>query len=106
MTGPQRTPANNYDEMQEYFSDTFETHVNPWSAAVTFGMRATRETEDHRYKVRMRMPLQLAKALAVMLLRQIRSYEQQTQTDIDLPRQVLDTLGIPPEDWERFKGTG
>jgi hypothetical protein len=40
-----------------------------------------------------------------MLLRQIRTYEQQTQTDIDLPRQVLDTLGIPPEDWERFKGT-
>ena len=101
---PQRAPGNDYSEMQEFFSDVFETHVNPWSAAVGFGIRATKESEDNKFTVRVRMPLQQAKALAVILLRTIRRYEQDTETDIDLPKQVLDSLNIAPEDWERFKG--
>jgi hypothetical protein len=100
---PRKAPRNDYSDMKEYFSDVFETHVNPWSAAVTFGTRATKETEDNKYQVRMRMPLQQAKALAVMLLRSIRGYEQHTQADIDLPKDILDSLGIPLEDWVRFR---
>lgn len=97
-----RQPGNDYSEMREEFSDVFETHINPWSVAITFGRRATKETEDHHFGVRMRMPLQQAKALAVLLLRAIRSYEQQTGADVDLPREVLDSLSIAPEDWQRF----
>ena len=99
-----RQPESDYSEMQEQFSDVFETHVNPWSAAINFGIRATRDTEDHHYSTRVRMPLQQAKALAVMLMRNIRTYEQQTGTDVGLPRQVLDSLNIAPEDWARFTG--
>ena len=41
------------------------------------------------------MPLAQAKALAVLMLRNIRRYEQAAGIDIDLPRDVLETLQIP-----------
>ena len=88
---------------QEYFSDVFWFHINPWSCVIDFGLRQTMPEEVDRRVLRVRMPLQQAKALAVMLLRQIRSWEAETGADIDLPQQVLDALGIPREDWERFK---
>ena len=53
--------------------------------------------------VRIRMPLQQAKALAFILLRTIRSYEQQARVNIELPRQVLESLAIAPEDWDRLE---
>jgi len=37
-------------------------------------------------------------------LQQMRRYEQETEVDIDLPRNLLESMGIPLEDWERFKG--
>ena len=105
MSEPEsQQPGSDYEQMQEAFSDVFEVHVNPWSVALTFGRRATRPTESNEYTVRMRMPLQQAKALAVVLLRSIRQYEQQADTDVDLPQQVLEGLGIAPEDWNRLKG--
>ena len=95
-------PRSDYSEMADDFSDVFETHINPWSAVITFGRRATKETDAHEFTVKMRMPLQQAKALAVLLLRGIRAYEQQTGADVDLPQEVLTALKIAPEDWKRF----
>ena len=95
---------NDYSGVQETFSDVFELSINPWSAALTFGNRTTKPIQEaNHFTVRMRMPLQQAKALAVLLLKNIRKYEEQTDTDIDLPQPILDELGIPREDWERFK---
>ena len=97
-----RQTESDYSEMVEIFSDVFETHVNPWSAALTFGLRAMKPEEKHVYPVRVRMPLQQAKALAVMLLRSIRGYEAQQGVTVELPAVVLQSLAIPPEDWRRF----
>lgn len=80
--------------------------VSPWSATLTFGLRALSPTGTNTMDTRMRMPLQQAKALAVMLLRTLRQYEQQSQVEIELPKTVLDELNIPLEDWQRFRGVG
>ena len=98
-------PEHWQQEPEEYFSDVFWTHLNPWSYVITFGLRATREEEQMKPTVRVRMPLQQAKALAVMVLGGIRQYEEKYGVDIDLPREVLDSLKIAPEDFERFRGT-
>ena len=101
---PQPTEID-YSEIQEQFSDLIGIHINPWSASIDFGIRSTRlGTDPHKMINRMRMPLQQAKALAVLLLRDIRTYEQRTGADIGLPSQVLQELNIPLEDWERYKG--
>ena len=105
MTQEQQARQPNEDWSQpppEYFSDVFWTTINPWSAAVTFGLRMARPGEKDTPKVRIRMPLQQAKALAVILLRAVRKYESEANVTIELPRRLLESLNIPPEDWERF----
>jgi len=87
---------------EEYFSDVFWTSLSPWSASITFGLRMTHPSEKDIPKIRMRMPLQQAKALAVILLRAVRRYETDANVTIELPDQLLKVLGIPPEDWKRF----
>lgn len=101
---PQKIESD-YSEMSEEFSDVFEMQIGAWSAAISFGSRAMKPGESNKYATRIRMPLQQAKAMGVLLLRNVRQYEEQTNTDIDLPRSILDQLNIPFEDWERFKGT-
>lgn len=86
----------------EYFSDVFWTALTPWSASVTFGLRMAHPNEKDTPTVRVRMPLQQAKALAVILLRAVRRYESDANVTIELPDKLLESLGIPPEDWKRL----
>lgn len=87
---------------QEYFSDVFWTQISPWSASITFGLRLARPSEKDTPKIRMRMPLQQAKALAFLLLRAVRAYEDKFKVNIELPDDLLNELGIPLEDWKHF----
>jgi len=87
------------DEIQEVFSDIFSIHINPWASALTFGLRAVQKGEQDKYNIRIRMSLEQVKALAVILRRAVREYEEKTQTKIDLPKDLLNQLGIGPEDW-------
>lgn len=102
MQKPQPLPSD-HSEIDESFSDVFETHLTDWSYAITFGLRSVRPDEPHKYTSQVRMPLAQAKALAVLMLRNIRQYEQAAGIDIDLPRDVLDKLQIPQEDWQLFR---
>jgi hypothetical protein len=86
----------------EYFSDVFWTALSPWSAVVTFGLRMARPDEKDKPTIRIRMPLQQAKALAVILLRAVRKYETDAKVNIELPTELLKILGIPIEDWKQF----
>lgn len=87
---------------EEHFSDVFWTALSPWSASITFGLRMAYPNEKDTPKVRVRMPLQQAKALAVILLRAVRRYESDANVTIELPDQLLKNLGIPLEDWKRL----
>jgi hypothetical protein len=98
-----RQPMEDWSQPpEEYFSDVFWTALTPWSASVTFGLRMAHPGEKDTPKVRIRMPLQQAKALAVILLRNVRKYEGDANVTIELPDKLLKALGIPPEDWKRF----
>jgi hypothetical protein len=102
MENSQRLPSD-HSEIDESFSDVFETHLTDWSYAITFGLRSVRSDEPHKYNNQVRMPLAQAKALAVLMLRNIRRYKQAAEIDIDLPRDVLEKLQIPQEDWQLFR---
>ena len=97
-------PTIDWSKVEEYWSDLFGANVNPWGAAITFGLRSTRPEEPSKMTIRMRMALQQAKVLGLLLLRDIRVFEERTGTEVGLPAQVLEELGIPREDWERFRG--
>lgn len=98
-----KQPAGDLPQLpEEHFSDVFWTTLSPWSAVVTFGLRQASPDEKDVPKIRMRMPLQQAKALAVILLRNVRKYEDEANVNIELPQKLLEGLGIPLEDWQRF----
>lgn len=102
MTQKPQQGKMDFSEVDERFSDIVGTHINPWSASISFGLRSNAPDELHKMTTRIRMPLQQAKVLALLLLRGIRQYEEQGQVNIELPPQILQELGIPPEDWKRF----
>jgi len=58
--------------------------------------------EGNTFHSRMRMSPQQAKPFAVILLRAIRGYERQYKINIEIPKEVLDELKIPVEDWKQF----
>ena len=86
---------------EEFFSDVFWTSISPWSASITFGLRMTRPSDRDIPTIRMRMPLQQAKALSILLLRAVRAYENKANVTIELPDDLLNELGISQEDWKR-----
>jgi hypothetical protein len=88
----------------EHYSDVFWLALNPWSVVITFGHRQARPEEKDTPTVRMRMSLQQAKILSIMLLRAIRQYEKDTKVNVDLPKQMLQMFGVSPEDWDTYKG--
>ena len=102
MAQQPQQPRTDFSEIQESFSDIVATHINPWSASISFGLRSNSADEPHKMTYRVRMPLQQAKVLALLLLRGVRQYEEQGQVTIELPNRILQELGIPPEDWKRF----
>ncbi len=91
---------HNYEDMAEFFSDTFEVQVSPWSSSLSFGVRPTREGEPIQFLVRIRMPVSQLKILGIIALRTVRQLEDKNNALVDLPKEVLSILGIAPEDWK------
>ena len=91
---------HNYEGMTEFFSDTFEVTVNPWTSSLSFGVRPTREDEAIQFLVRIRMPVSQLKVLGIIALRAVRQLEDKNNALVDLPKEVLSILGIAPEDWK------
>jgi hypothetical protein len=104
MKEPENNPIETRQntELLEYYGDVFWTHLNPWSASITFGLRKITPEETDRPQLRVRMSLQQAKALAVILLNSIRRYETDAGVEVELPNDVLKGIGIAPEDWKKF----
>lgn len=96
----QQKPGNDYDQLAEFFSDTFEVHTSQWSSSLTFGIRPAREGESNLFVVRVRMPVVQLKTLGIIALRTIRELESKGGVIVDLPTETLNALGIPPEDWK------
>lgn len=103
MTQENKTPRSPKIEIEhETFSDVFSFNFSPWSIVLDFGKRMAPGMEEDLMDLRVRMPLQQAKAMAFMILRAVRNYEDTTKVQVDLPENLLKGLNIPMEDWRRL----
>lgn len=89
------------EEVQELFFDEAGFHIGPWSAAITFGLAAMPPNVTLKPVLRVRMPLSLYKTLGIIISRSVRQYEERAHQTIELPDEVLNELGIAPDDWRR-----
>ena len=92
------------NEVPDIYSDQFRVTVGVFGVNMTFGLAephpvqgGVARTADE--KARVRMSLHHAKVIAMLLRRQLKQYEEQTGTDIQIPQNLYASLGIAEEDW-------
>lgn len=87
----------------EFYIDQVVLGLGPFGAALTFGLGPAHPSPGQippsQDVVRIRMSLEHAKVLAMILKRQLKAYEEQTSAPINIPRVVYNAMGLSQEDW-------
>ncbi|MBA7674880.1 hypothetical protein ES703_83105 [subsurface metagenome] len=95
--------SENENDLPEVYSDSFRFTVHPYGVAFTFGTNVPHPSPGKvtpgKDSLVLRMSLEQAKVLAMMLRRNLKNYELQNSLEIALPSQLYTQLGIAQEDW-------
>lgn len=89
-------------DVAEFYVDQFRMNVNPYGAAITFGLASPNPTTGQSQvqdTVILRMSLEHMKVMAMILRKNLKGYEEQLQAPINLPRSILNQMGLSNEDW-------
>ena len=89
-------------DLPEIYCDGVQIGLSAYTATFSLTMQPVGQAEQvPPTKVgNVRMSLQHAKVLAIMLRKQLKGFEEQTGVDIQLPRQLYQQLGLSKqEDW-------
>lgn len=91
------------DESQQtpdVYTDQFTLNLSPYGALLLFGVTLPSQTGTPQIqeRLRLRMSLEHAKVMTMLLRRVLKGYERENALTIPLPRQVLNTMGLSPED--------
>ena len=87
-------------EIQEYYSDAMNITLSmPWTVALTFSVRSTKNDSEPEPKAIIRMSPEHAKIVAMLLRKNLKTYEEKTSTSISLPGDLYKQLNLDPLDW-------
>ncbi len=92
----------------DVYSDQFQVNLGPYGITLNFFLTiaippgAPGSAPQAERVASVRTSLEHAKIMAFLLHRQIMDYESQTGVRIMLPADLLNELGIGPEDWDAF----
>ncbi len=91
------------NEIETIYVDGMRMTVSVFGVSITFGISEPHPSSGSPPKpedrVNLRMSLEHAKTTAMILRKQLKQYEEQTSTSIELPANVYTGLGIAREDW-------
>lgn len=87
-------------DVPEYYSDAINISLAmPWTVALTFAVRSTKADTEPEPKAIIRMSPEHAKITAMLLRKNIKKYEQETKTSINLPGDLYKQLQLDSLDW-------
>ncbi len=89
-------------DVPELYCDGAQVGLTPFTAILSLTMQPSGQTGQMppTRVANIRMSLEHAKVMAIVLKKQIKAYEAQTGVDIQLPAQLYQQLGISKqEDW-------
>ena len=87
-------------ETPEYYSDAVNIHLAmPWTVALTFAVKSLDSEGKLESKAIIRMSPEHAKITAMMLRNNLKKYEEQTKTSINLPGELYAKLKLDPLEW-------
>ena len=91
------------EPIPEFYVDNFTLTITPFGGAMTFGLNAAHpspgQSQSAQDAVRLRMSLEHAKLMTMLLKRQLKAFEEQAGGQIVIPRQVYNSAGLSQEDW-------
>ena len=92
------------NDVPDIYADQMQISVGTFGVSITFGL-----SEPHppiggppsaaTPQARVRLSLHHAKVIAMLLRKNLKSFEEATGTDIQIPQRVYASLGIAEEDW-------
>lgn len=90
-------------DLPEFYIDQFLVTLGAFGATMTFGLSfphpSPGQSPQPQEIVRLRMSLEHAKVMTMLLKRQIKAFEEQTGVAINIPRLVYNGMGLSQEDW-------
>lgn len=92
-------------EPLDIYSDQFQVVTGPFGCLLNFMLSnpippAPGSMPQVERLATVRMSLEHLKVMTFMLRRQLLLHERQTATNIQVPIEVLNSLGVSPEDWQ------
>ena len=92
-------------EPVDIYSDSFQLNTGPYGSTLNFMLSpstppAPGKTPQPETLATIRMSLEHLKLMTFVLRRQIMHHEQHSGVTIQVPTQVLNSLGISPDDWD------
>jgi len=88
------------DQVPDLYTDSVQIGMGPFGVVVMLGMQAGQVGAPQIRVANVRMSLEHAKVLAILLKRQLKQFEEQMGADIPLHPQLYTQLGISrSEDW-------
>ncbi len=92
------------DVTQDIYTDSSRFTISAYGVAFTFGLNPphpeARRPAVAKELIIVRMSLENAKVLAMLLRSNLKNYEMTNGLEIALPAQVYTQLGIAREDWQ------
>ena len=87
------------EQITEYYSDVFYLRTSPWGVAVTFAEASPKDGIPERDTCIVRLSHETAKAMTMMLRKQLKTYEKEMQSIITIPPTVMKELNLTLGDW-------
>ena len=93
------------NEFADVYSDKFQLNISPYGATLNFSLSDSTPPSPGtapkmERKATVRVSLEHLKVMAFVLVRQVKQYENQTGTSVQVPTQILNSINISPEDWD------
>lgn len=89
------------------YADQFQLVIGPYGATINFSVTdpvpsAPGTVPQPNRMASIRMSAEHLKAMAFLLVKQMKRFERETGISPGVPLQVLNQMGISPEDWNVF----
>lgn len=83
----------------EYYGDAYYIRTNPWGVAITFAVAPPTDDVDGHNVCIVRLSHETAKAISMIIRRQLKNYESDTGTPIAIRSEVMKALDLSHGDW-------
>lgn len=94
------------NEILDIYTDSFTVTVTPFGTNISFGKREPHPHQNQIPKtdelVIVRTSIEHLKLFVMMARTQVKDFEERAHIKYDVPKEVLNSLRIPQEDWDAF----